>query len=448
MRPTSDSRSLGCRVSQGSHGTFVADFFALPSLKKIQSIAALGIFASSVALAAHLVKSRKPPQTKPEELAPLLVHVAPAEPVDYTVLLRTNGEVKPRTQSAVVPEVSGAILEIGPNFREGGFFEKDELLLRLDDRDYVAAVTVTASAVATAQTVVEEESARAAQALEDWKRLGRTGEPSPLVARIPQIAEAKAKLDSAKAQLDQAQRDLKRTVLRAPFAGRVLEKSADLGQFISSGKEVGAIFSVDYAEVRLPLSNSQLAFIQLPESYRGDSDTHFDGPKVILRAEVAQRQCAWEGQIIRADGAVDSASRQLYVTAQIKDPYGRRSANQPPLKVGQWVDAEITGRQLKDVFVIPWSAVREGSEVLVVDSAQHLRRRKLTRIWSDQDHVVANAGLHAGDLLCTTALSYAVDGAKVKALRQPPAVEPPAAGQSPPTLQTGQPQPPPGKAES
>lgn len=389
---------------------------------------------------AYYLSTQTPPAEQvPHRAALIPVTAAVLQPQDYTVIVPTQGEVRARTESSLIPEVSGMIQSISPAFREGGFFESGEELVKLDDRDHAATVVIAQSAVAQAQTAVSEETAKSAQAVEDWKALGRKGEPDPLVLRKPQLAEANARLQSAEAQLERARRDLERTSIRAPYAGRIVEKLADVGQYVSPGRELAKIYAVDAAEIDLPLKNADLAFLNIPEHFRGEKMPVMDnGPEVTFTAPYAGRNGHWTGRLVRAAGGIDSRSRQLYVTAQVQDPYARRGADNPPLKIGMWVTAFITGRTLKDVFVIPRVAVREGDQVLLIDKEERLRSRTITVVWGGPDHVVVTEGLKAGELLCTVPLHYAVEGSQVK-VKQLPLPKPTIPGSSGATLQTSTP---------
>jgi multidrug efflux system membrane fusion protein len=380
----------------------------------------LTVLALSGSGAWWLAVTKDAPQERHTDAAPLAVTAAHLRPCDYTIRIPSQGLVRARTESAIIPEVSGTIMEISPAFREGGFFEKGEVLVRIDTRDYDAAAVIAQSNVAQAERAAAEEEARAAQNLEDWKRLGRAGEPGPLVARVPQVAEAKAVLASAKAAHDRALRDRERCELKAPFAGCIAVKTADVGQYVSPGRELAQIFAIDTAEVALPLHSDYLAFLDLPDSYRGEESAipGQAGPEVKLSAQWAGRPCEWTGRLVRSSGAVAVKNLQVHAIAQIDDPYRRRAPGLPPLKVGLWVEARITGKTIPNVFLIPQSALREGREVLIVDAEQRLRRRQVNVLWmeSDAPHaVVVNDGLKEGELLCTVALSYAVEGAKAKA---------------------------------
>lgn len=338
------------------------------------------------------------------------------KPGAHQVVIESQGTVRARTSSSLIPEVAGRVMQLSPAFRVGGFFEKGDVLLELDGRDYEAAIIVARATLAETEARLQEEQALSDQALENWKKLGASESPSDLVLRKPQLAQARAAQASAQARLDRALRDLDRTRITAPYAGRVLEQMVDVGQYVSPGTVLGRIYAVDYAEIRLPLTHDQLAFLDLPEHYRGEDPIPASaGPEVILTSRSQSGVHSWKGRIVRAEGAFDTRSRQLFVIAQVDDPYGRRAANQPPLKVGLFVEASIQGARLQDVFAIPRSAIRRGSELLLITPESTLIRRTVEPIWKDQETAYVQEGLKAGEVLCLTPVTFAVDGIKVRA---------------------------------
>jgi multidrug efflux system membrane fusion protein len=181
------------------------------------------------------------PELKAMETRPVLVTVEgiTLKKTSYPVRVASQGAVQPRTRSTLLPEVAGMITEVSPSFRPGGFFEKDEVLIKLDPVDYETAVMTAKAAVALAKVTLVEEEAKAEQALENWKALGRQGAPGELVSRSPQVARAKADLAAAEARVVKAERDAQRTVIRAPYAGQVLEQAVDVGQYVGQGTTVG-----------------------------------------------------------------------------------------------------------------------------------------------------------------------------------------------------------------
>ena len=342
------------------------------------------------------------------------------KPEDYQVILETRGTVRPRTQISIIPEVAGRVIRISPSLRAGGFFEKDEVLLEIDPHDYEIAVTVAEGAEAQAAATLAEEEARAEQARENWKRLGKSGEPSPLALREPQLKQAQANLAAAKAQVAQASRDLERTRIKGPFAGRVTEKLVDVGQYINSSTPIAEAYAVDYVEIRLPLRNDDLSFVDLPESYRNAEVGENEGPAVRFVGRLGGEESEWTGRIVRVEGSIDEQSRQLFVVAQVDDPYRKPEAGGPPMKIGLFVDAFVDGKVLQDVFILPRAAVRPSGELLLIDEENKLSRQRVTPIFTDEKNIiVANdpdgekGGLAAGQVVCLTPLTYPADGASV-----------------------------------
>ena len=343
------------------------------SNKRLRVILPIAILLVGVLGTVAMIKSRRPAaQRPPSEYAPLVrVEVAQAITRQFSVM--TTGTVRPRTETALVAEVSGRVTSISTAFAAGGFFEKGDILVTVDPRDYELAVVTAEGQVARAKVVAELEQAQAEVAREEWESLG-DGTPSPLATRELQLQEAMAALASAEAALEQAERNLDRTRIRAPFAGRVRDKRVDVGQFVTPGIAVASIFAVDFAEVRLPIPDGELAYLDLPINYRGESETK-RGPTVILRADFAGASHEWRGRIVRVEGEIDPVSRMVHVVAQVDDPYGRGPGGEErmPLAVGLFVEAEILGYEAERVFVLPRGAIRSGNTVLVVDEDERLR---------------------------------------------------------------------------
>ena len=331
----------------------------------------------------------------------------------FQVELSSYGVIKPRTESQLVAQAAGQVVEISERFREGAFFEAGDLLLQIDDRDYKASVEVAEALLIQARAKLKEEQARSEQALRDWKRLGR-GDAGELVLREPQLAAAQASIASAKAQLSTARLNLERTRIVAPYAGRMLAKLVDRGQVVNSGTPLASIYAVDYVEVRLPLNNRQLEFVDLPEQYRGGEFTSKRAPVVTLSAQVGRSRYHWQGKGVRVEGAIDSRSRQLFVVAQVEDPYSLGPQGNPPLKVGQFVEAKIQGRLLEQVFVLPRSAINQDQRVLLVEN-DLLVARVVEPQWSDDQHVIVAQGLAEGEVLNITPLGVSAHGVRVQA---------------------------------
>lgn len=368
------------------------------------------VLAASLATGAILIKTAPKAERRPPEPSLPVVQVIEASPQSYPVVLETQGTVSPRTQSSVVAEVSGRVVEVADELRSGGFFEPGEILLWIDSRDYDNAVTIAGSELAQSRLALQEEMARAEQAKQDWERLELEGEPDQLALRGPQLASASAQVAAAEARLTQAETNLQRTRIEAPYAGRVLEKNVDIGQYVNAGTVLATIYAVDYVEIRLPLSNHQLRHVDLPESYRG-AETAPEPVPVAINAEVGGRSHTWRGRIVRAEGDIDTDTRQWFVVAQVDDPYARRDGR-PPLKVGQFVTAGIEGRRLEDVYLLPRAALKPGNEVVTVTPERTIHRRAVEVVWETRGEVIVR-GLDPGDEVVVSSSTFAVEGTRV-----------------------------------
>ncbi|MED5421520.1 MAG: efflux RND transporter periplasmic adaptor subunit [Pseudomonadota bacterium] len=374
----------------------------------------IAIFAGLVAIA--VIIRMNPPETpqRPQFSGPTMtVETIPVLPRDYRIMLQSYGTVQPRTRSMLVAQVGGQIVEINENVRDGGFFEKGDTLGQIDPRDYEADVQIALASLADAKQAMAEAIARSDQAREDWERLGNEGEPSKLVLRIPQLEAARAGVDSAESALTKVKLDLERTSIVAPFAGRVIRKLVDLGQVVGPNTQLAEIYATDVVEIRLPLRNRDLGFIDLPESYRhsGPRETSID---VLIKSDLIGNE-NWQARLVRTEGAIDESARQLHVIAQIDDPFGPRSEGRSPLKIGQYVTAEIEGKTLPGALVIPNSAIYQGSYVYTVED-DILRRRDIEIAWQNDIDAVVDNGLELGMDLVMTPLGQVTSGIRVSVL--------------------------------
>ena len=373
----------------------------------------LAVLAVSAGICYWIFWSEPPPRKFPQKETLPEVSVYRLEPVDYQVWLRSQGTVQARTESSLVSEVRGKVVNVASAFRAGGFFEQGEILLEIDKRDYETAVISAEATLARAKLALAEEEANAAQARTDWNRLNPGVEPPELVRREPQLAQARADVASAEARVENARLNLERTMITAPYAGRILEKRVDIGQFVNSGSVLAEIYAVDYAEIRLPLSEREIGYIDVPELYRNDSDPVQSMPKVTLTTTIGNQLLQWTGRIVRAEGAFDVHSRQLFFVAQVDDPYLKQDDGRPPLKVGSFVQARIEGEILENSIVIPRELYRKNEYVVVIEDDGTLRLKSIEIEWSDEENLVISSGLSPGDRVCLTHLSFPSEGMKV-----------------------------------
>jgi len=354
-----------------------------------------------------------PPQAQrgfAPKAAKIVVETLRLELQQYQVQVDSYGVVKPRTQSMLVAQVSGQITAISAQFREGGFFNQGEVLVQIDNRDHLADVKTAQANILTAQQNLLEEEARSQQAITDWQRLGNGQQASILVLRKPQLEAAKAKVLSAQAAFEKAQLNLERTQVKAPYAGRMLSKNVDIGQVVGNNSQLAEIYATDKVEIRLPIRNKDLGLVDLPEQFR-DVGTIDLGSKVIFQSDLVGQQ-SWLGNLVRTEGAIDANAQQLYVVAQINDPYKATSTNKYPIKIGQYVKAQIAGRAVQNVLVVPNSTIYQGSYVYIVENGV-LKRKDVELRWQNSQQSIIARGLEAGEQLVLTPLGQVSSGTPV-----------------------------------
>ncbi|MEL6661660.1 MAG: efflux RND transporter periplasmic adaptor subunit [Pseudomonadota bacterium] len=373
-------------------------------------IGGLGTFALS-SLAPQPEENDSPP-------AGLSVFAEPIESGDLVLSVDAQGEVSPKREIIVSPQIAGRISFVSPDFIAGGFIRRGQVLVRLEAADYELAVTRARSTVASAQQRLARERAEAEIALQDLEDLGIT-DASPLARREPQMAEAQASLDSGEAQLAEAELALRRTAIIAPFSGRVFERTADIGQFASPGQSLGSIFATDVVEVLLPITDTQLGRIGLPLAFAASEDN--PGPPAIFTAQVGGVLRQWEGRVTRTAAALDPRSRQLNIIAELEDPYGEGSDNGVPMAPGLFVNAEIQGATMEDIMIVPRAGLRSDNKVYVGKPKDGiLEIRDVDLIYSDVDGAYVTSGVEAGELAVVSPIQAAFDGMRIKVLERRP----------------------------
>lgn len=362
-----------------------------------------------------IIESRPEIQTETVEQVIPAVRTVVVKTESLSLSVQSQGTVSARTVTDLIPQVSGRVVYMSPSMVAGGFFARDEVLLRVEPKDYELALINARSSVAQARLRLQQESAEAEIAAAEWSKLGAETEAAPLVLRKPQIVQASAALEAAQAMLEQATLDLERTEIRAPFDGRVRRENVDVGQFVSRGNPLAQLYSIDVAEVRLPLSSDELAYVELPLAYRDENGAEAAGPAVVLRADWAGKEYTWRGRIARTEGEIDATTRMLYAVAEVRDPYARGAdPGRPPLAVGMFVRAEILGKSMAGAIVLPRSSVRGSDTVYVVDSDGRLRFKKVDIFKHERERVIVRSGLAEGERVCISPMEAAVDGMKVR----------------------------------
>jgi len=347
-----------------------------------------------------LGKLKPPPEKKDIATVDTLIEVMElvADTVDLTV--ESQGTVRPRTETVLSTEVAGAIISISPKFVAGGVFDKGEVLMRIDPTNY--SVAVDQADALLKQRQIEFDGA------EKLRSQGYRAES--------EYASAAAALASARAGLVRSERNLERTYISLPYEGMVRSKDADLGQFVTAGTRLGITFATDYAEIRLPLTDRDLAFIDLPSAAAISATGNVEGPKVSLSADQRGELTHWEGRIVRGEGVVDEKTRVTYAVAQVKDPYRLRDGNiaGTALPMGTFVSATIEGKTVQDVVRIPRTVMRGNGQVVVVGVDNLLEIRSVELLRADGEFAYILSGVVPGERISLTGIENPMNGMKVR----------------------------------
>lgn len=395
------------------------------------------ILGAAFLVIAVLFMARRVPEERPSRDVAPLVRVAVAEPGPFRFSVVANGSVAPRTESELIPQVSGEIIEMSPSLVAGGFFEEGDVLARLDPADYRVDREAARAQVARARS----EYRRAEKERQRQRRLaeGSVASESRIDDAENAFRIAEASLREAEARLERAERDLSRTTIRAPYRGRVRSEQVDLGQFVNRGNAIATIYAVDYAEVRLPLPDRELAYLDVPLGPQPDASSTIEtdeqgasgsppqdsngdpspDPRVVLEAEFAGGEHRWEGRLVRTEAELDPRSRMVRLVARVADPFGLETERSAPLAIGLFVTATIEGRSVDRAIVLPRDALRPGDRVYLVDDENEIRFRDIELLRTERDRIIVGGGLEAGDRVCTSPLDAAIEGMAVRVVDAP-----------------------------
>ena len=341
---------------------------------------------------------------------PLTVRVRTIETESIELKVHSQGSVTPSTVSQLIPEVSGRVTWTSPSLVAGGFFEAGQELARIDDLDYRNAQDRANAALkrATAEVEHAKYEYRRLRSLAERKLVSRSALENGLRAyRVTQ-----ATFEDAQANSEQAQENVKRTVLRAPFTGLVRSENIDIGQFASRGQAIATLYANDVVEVRLPIADRQLAFLNLPPLRNGNFPEDMQ-PTVKLSADYGGQVRQWFGKIVRAEAEIDTSSRMVHLVARVES-----SKDSQDLSVGLFVTAEIAGLAVENIVRLPRSAIRNDNQVLVVDTENRLRFRNIQPLRLYRDNVLINAGLNPGERVCISTVQTAIDGMAVNPIAE------------------------------
>lgn len=357
-----------------------------------------------------LIFTKKSPEPRDPVATAAVVRTQTLAPTPFQFEVVAHGTVTPRTESDLVAEVRGRVIEVSPKLVAGSFFEQGDALLRFDDREYRIAVDR-----AQANLKLRASEFRLAQA-EFGRRRELSERGAASIADLEQFesraAVAAASRDGARAALDQAKLDLERTILRAPFDGRVRTRDVDVGQFVNPGHKIGRLYAIDFAEVKLAVPTSDLAYLDVPIAGSSEIDL-----PVTLSATIGEKEQSWAARLVRTEGDIDLRTRMLTLVARIEDPFVRNAGtSHSPLPTGLFVRAVVGGSSLENAYVLPLMALRDNNHVFLMDDDDRLEVRRITILRETQEHIVIAEGLENGERVVVSPLRVYSDGMQLRTL--------------------------------
>lgn len=373
-------------------------------MKKL--VAPLLILALSAAIFVALVSNQPTLQTTVKEPVPVAVRALEINTGPMQLSVNSEGNVQPSVETKLVAQVAGEVIDVSDSLVAGGEFSNGDILLRLDPRDYEIAVTRSQAAMSRA----EAEQRFAAEEAARIKSL--YGNELASIAELQNaerlLAVANAALADAKAALMRATVDLERTVFRAPFNGRVRGENVDAGQFVAKGSMIATLYDTDRLQVRLPLADSQLAYLDASYAQTGLAG---DVPaNVLLTADYAGDTQTWGAKLLRTEGDISVKSRFLHVIVEVTNTL---SSNGVRLPVGLFVDAAIEGRTVDNLVSVPRTALRPDNSVMVINERNQLEFRDVSIFKLSDSDVLISEGLLSGERISISPLQFVVEGMPV-----------------------------------
>jgi len=340
----------------------------------------------------------------------MLVEVTEAERGDYQPTIVATGTVRPSRNITLSSRVSGQVIQQYEGFSPGGYVEKGDLLLQIDPADYRNTLELRKSDLQQAEAQLEIEQGRQDVARKGYdlvdEELGEMKEE--LVLRQPQLNSVRAQVEAAEAAVSQAQLNLQRTQIRAPFDAHILSRNVNEGSQVNIGDNLAQMVSTDeyWVEVNVPLSNLRWLSFSNEEGVAGSE------VKIMDRKAWAEEQYR-RGQLYQLIGALENQTRLSRVLVSIPDPLAYENDSLPTLIINAFVEAHIQAGELKNVVRLNRDFVREGETVWVMKDKK-LQIREVDILFEDARYAYIRDGLEEGEKVVTTNLATVTEGAGLR----------------------------------
>ena len=345
----------------------------------------------------------------------ILVDVVTAEKGTFAPTIVATGTVQPVEDVVLSPLVPGQIIRRDPAFTPGGFVKKGEVLLQIDPADYQNTLELRKSELLQSETTLATEMGRQQIAEQDLQLINNdslfgdnplSDNETQLVLRKPQLNAVKATIEAARASVNQAELNLERTTIRAPFDAHILSQNVTVGSQVAQGDNLGRIVGTDSYWVTATVPVSRLQWLKFPESNsEKGSLVHIENPSAWTTG--ASRT----GYLDRQIGALDAQTRLARVLVRVEDPLATSKALEgaPKLMIGTFVEVNIEADSIPNVVRMNRNLVRSNQTAWVMKD-KLLEIRELDIILTDNEYVYVQSGLEEGDKVVTTNLSTVTNG--------------------------------------
>jgi len=374
--------------------------------KTLLPLLVLGAAAATVSwmmqTASRAERTERPRQAR-------LVEVVTAQAGSQRIDVQAQGTVRAARQTVVRPQVTGELVEVNESLEPGGHVARGELLVRIEPRDFELAVQMARSDLEQAEAELMIEQGNQAVAEREYELLDQelSEQERALVLRRPQLATARARLSQAQAELDDAELDLERTRISAPFDALVMEESVDIGTRLNSTQsEIATLIGTDRFWVELSVPQSDLRWIELP-------DGNAPGARVILRQPRAWGEgVTREGRVLRLLSDVSERGRMARLLVAVEDPLALEpdKRGKPRLIVGQYLQAEISGRTIPNAIALDRGLLRQDDRVWVMNDDNRLEIRSVDVARRGYGRVIITDGLREGERVVATDIAAAAEG--------------------------------------
>ena len=353
------------------------------------------------------------PEVTPDEVKfpDPFVQIKKISPSSINIIIKSQGSIIPQKESQIFPEIIGPVVYVSSKLYEGSSFNKGDILARIDSKDYELDIKSAESTLAAAKTKLSFEEAESNSAREEWEKIG-SGKPGDLTLRIPQLNQAKSAVEAAQANLERLKRNLDKTIIKAPYDGLVRKKNIDIGTVVSPGYLLASVYATDYVEVKLPIPDEDLAFLEIPLD--GTEIDMQNQSQVNLMGSFGGEKIIWNGRIVRMEAEIDPKSRMAILIARVSSPYDL-SKYKIPLRVGQFVEAEIVGKKFNNLYTLNRELIKNTNQVVIVNELDStLEFRSVNIIRYVDDNALINKGLNNEVPICITNLDVMYNGMKVQ----------------------------------